>query len=119
MKNSEIHTGLDHKEVRDFLTKQLVDSWKHTTPPPMPDPNTMDTLDWAIESAKNSKLLADQQIANLETKKAIIILIKKMGWSELDVSDVTVKDSEWWWSFIGTELEHEDLLQRIEEEERL
>jgi len=107
MKNSEIHEGLDHSEVRDFLAQQLENTWMTApTPKEMPSLNTMDTLDWAILSAKRARDLASAQIKNLEEKKAVDILIKKMGWQEFDVSEMTTKDMASWWSFIGTEEEY-------------
>lgn len=107
MKNSEIHIGLDQSEVRDFLAQQLENTW-NTSPKPenMPSPNTMEILDWAILSAKNAGKLAAAQVKNLEEKKAVNILIKKMGWQEFDVSEMTTKDMDSWWSFIGTEEEY-------------
>lgn len=108
MKNSEIHEGMDQKEVRNFLSLQLAtayDAWS-TPQPSMPSPSEMSTLDWAILSAKRARDLAGEQIKRLEQQKAVLILIEKMGWHEFDVSEMTTKDSAWWFSFIGTEDEY-------------
>ena len=96
-KNSEIHEGLDQSEVRNFLAHQLAEAW-------------------GSQSAKNMKDLSERQIKNLEHKKAVLILIEKMGWEEFDVSEMTTKDMAWWWSFIGTKEEYQN--QFIAEDEK-
>ena len=116
-KNSEIHEGLDQSEVRNFLAHQLAEAWGTNAQPKSLDlsPDS-DPLDWAIQSAKNMKDLSERQIKNLEHKKAVLILIEKMGWEEFDVSEMTTKDMAWWWSFIGTKEEYQN--QFIAEDEK-
>lgn len=115
MKNSEIHVSFDLHEVRDFLSQQLASSWEPISQETMPLSSSMDTYDWAIEAAKRSRTVADAQVKSLELKKAINILIEKMEWKEHDVSEETIKDCAWWLSFIGTDDEYVDLLNKIKE----
>lgn len=114
MKNSEIHAGLDQKEVRDFLAKEMAKSCiPHNTKIPI---GSLDPLDWAIEHAKNARDLADIQIRNLELRKAILILIKKMGWEEFDISDYVTLDFDMYLNFVGTKKEHEILIIKLEKD---
>ena len=106
MKNSDIHQNLEQKEVRDFLSFQLSMTWNKIEQEEMPSPNSMDTLDWAILSAKRARDLAAKQVEQAEQRKAIVILIDKMGWKEFDVSEMTIKCGIFWFSFIGTEEEY-------------
>lgn len=117
MKNNEIHQGLPNKEVRDFLSEQLTDS-RYSTPPQeeMPPPSSMDNLDWAILSAERTRNLAANQLEYLKRTKAVYILMKKMGWTEWDVSDETTRVGEHWLSFLGTEEEYNNLIKQIENE---
>ena len=117
MKNTEIHIGFDQKEVRDFLAKQMAKSQIPRKQRDMKQFASMDPIDWAIESAKNARDLATDQIKDLETRKAIRTLILNMGWEEYDPSDHVTLDTKMYWCFIGTELEFEDLLKKIEDEE--
>ena len=105
MKNSEIHTGLDQKEVRDFLAKEMA---KTCIPHKSKTPNgSLDPLDWAIEGAKNARDLAERQIRDLEIRKAILHLIKKMGWDEFDVSDYVTLDFDMYLNFVGTQEDYD------------
>ena len=117
MKNTEIHTGFDQKEVRDFLAKQMAKSLMPRKQKERSNVNSMSTIDWAIESAKRVRDLSIDQIRDLETRKAIRTLILNMGWEEYDSSDHVTLDTKMYWCFIGTELEFEDLLKKIEDEE--
>ena len=107
-KNSEIHEGLDQQEVRNFLAHQLAEAWNTHPRPISTGKPSDDILDKAISSAKDARDLAERQIKNLEHKKAVVILVEKMGWKEFDVSEMTIKDGAWWWSFIGTEEEYKE-----------
>ena len=106
MKNSEIHAGLDQKEVRDFLSHQLAECYTRLEIKEIKS-FSGDPLDWAIESARNAKDLATAQLERAEQRKAIITLVKKMGWQEFDVSEMVIKDMAWWWNFLGTEEEYQ------------
>ena len=108
MKNSEIHKGLDKKEVRDFLSKQMADSslpWKE----PEGQINSSDPIEWGIERAKIAIGFGNFQLKNLEIRKAIIILINKMGWEEFDVSEYVILEGNRYLHFIGTKEEHEKI----------
>jgi len=117
MKNTEIHTGFDQKEVRDFLAKQMAKSLMPRKQKDARSFASMDPIDWAIERKKNARDLATDQIKDLETRKAIRILILNMGWEEYDPSDHVDLDTKMYWCFIGTKLEFEVLLKKIEDEE--
>jgi hypothetical protein len=116
MKNTEIHTGFDQKEVRDFLAKQMSKSQKPRKEKKRSNPNSMSTFDWAIESAERVRDLAINQIRDLETRKAIRTLILNMGWEEYDPSDHVDLDTDMYWGFVGTEEEYGQLLKNIEDE---
>lgn len=117
MKNSEIHNGLDKKEIRDFLSigmiklnKEEIENIKETFPYDREDP-----FEWHIKDAKAEIKFLKKYIDINRGKQAIVQLIKMNGCEEYDVSDETEKDLPYSlaMSFIGTKEEHNHLLKII------
>jgi hypothetical protein len=116
MKCSEIHEGLPQKEIRDFLSQQMVKAFeddfnnekKHV-------PNTYDGFDWAIRNCLADIEHQTKLLENLKTKQAIMKLVETNGWIEHDVSDEVYNDTDYklGMSFIGTDEEHNILMKQI------
>ena len=112
MKSSQIHEGLPQKEIRDFLGIAMIKSYeaefdnKKKIVQHFDDDNT---LDWVIEDAREQIKYLEKYIENIQDKKAIIILMTKMGWDEHDVSDHVRNDTGYRLSmnFIGTPEEYD------------
>jgi len=120
MKSSEIHNGLDKKEIRDFLSLQFVRSYddeqlnkKVGYPYDREDP-----FDWVIKDAEAQIEYLKKLIAINRTRQATRQLVLANGWEEWDVSDETENDlhTRLKMNFIGTKEEHEDLLRVIKYE---
>jgi len=114
MKNSEIHTGLDKKEIRDFLAIEFLklfneefENKKETIPY-----NKEDVFDWCVKDGEAQIKVLKKYVEISKSRQAIIQLIKMNGWQEFDVSDDTEKDLPYKlkMSFIGTPEEHEKFL---------
>ena len=117
MKNSEIHNGLEKKEIRNFLSetmrKIIYSKWAIDNNP-LPEEG-LNTFDWNVKLhelyiEKHSKLLEFYQ-----QNRAIVQLIKMNGWDEFDVSDETSKNSDekLHLDFIGTQEEYNSLISKI------
>jgi hypothetical protein len=125
MNNTEIHNDLPEKDLRDFLTKSLADSYlkrmeigndvkykyqyKNTSDPIL-------GLDQVIANRERDLEKITIEIATHKAERAVHEIIKMKGWSEHDISDYVVKDyDDWYLSFIGTEEEYENLLLKLKE----
>lgn len=119
MKSSEIHNGLDRKEIRDFLSKQFVRTFEDEMQnKKVGYPyNKVDPFDYVIKDAEAQIEFLKKQIEIARTKQAIRQLILASGWEEWDVSDETENDlnTRLKMNFIGTKEEHENLLSIIRE----
>lgn len=107
MKDTEIHKGLENKEIRDFLAKSLVDaqSYEQLQQRPYEKSN-----EWLIENQRTIIKNAETEIKRLETFKAVAVLAEKFGYSEFDVSDYVQKTGKFWRSFFGTENEYDNFI---------
>ncbi len=117
MKNSQIHDGLDRKEIRDFLAitqcrlfEKSIETVQMTAPP-----DHTNLREWALKNI-------DEQIANLQRQKDVLrqryalqTIIADNGWSEYDVSDDTTNDTgnKLPMNFIGTDEEYKSLMSKI------
>jgi len=118
MKNSEIHNGLEKKEIRDFLSLQLVKAHEElcmNNENRKPSLYREDAFEQAIVMTERELERLTKHLEVLKTQKSIATLIKNQGWEEFDVSDETTKDLPYRlkMNFIGTEKEHEYLLLLI------
>lgn len=122
MKNSEIHTGLEKKEIRDFLTMTLETigqkSFQKVTIPFDSQKNKEDPFEWSIKNAEQDILFWQHTLQILKEKSSIYQIIKMMGWNEFDVSEETEKDLPYWMCFIGTDVEHRELIKSIKKEKK-
>lgn len=117
---TEMHEGFPQKELRDFLSKAMAKSYDDEANNQRGGPMRSkfeDAFDWAIEHAKAEIEYFKRYIQNIETKKALILLIEMNGWKEHDVSEDAYNDTEYrnHMSFIGTEDELEELHHKIYE----
>jgi len=117
MKNSEIHKGLPECEIRDFFASMLAgifdkecENKKHTIPYDGKNP-----FEWSIKDDEAQIEMLRTKIKLTQQKMALITLMKERDWKEHDVSDDTERDLPYrlHLSFIGTDEEHEKLLDLI------
>ena len=115
MKNRNIHSGLDQKEIRDFISislmrifKQECELKKETIPYDKNNP-----YDWGVKDTEAIIQFQQNHLILLKEKIAIFQIMKMCGWKEYDISDYTPKDIEYnnWMSFIGTEDEYKIILK--------
>lgn len=117
MKNSQIHKGLKDKEIRDFLAHQLVELFEEETTNNKLKvlPYNEDIFETLIQRTEQEIECLKKRLQIYRDRQAIVVLIKKQGWEEFDISDETEKDSLHMLkiSFIGTEKEYNHLLEII------
>jgi len=118
MNCTEIHEGLSQKEIRDFLSQQMVLAFEAEMNNKKVITNHRDfddTFEWAKQDAREQIKFLKQYIINIENKQAIIKLIENNGWKEHDVSDDVHNNTKYklGMSFIGTDEEHEKLHNSI------
>lgn len=85
------HDGLEQKDVRDFLAKQMRDVWGFRW-------LSLDFAEKKFEEAKHQLEMSRQD-------NALRSILEKFGWEEHDVSDYEKYVSTEYFSFIGTEEE--------------
>ena len=117
MKNSEIHNGLNMKEIRDFLSLALVKTMEDQFKNSKSDyvPHNDDPFEYSIQLSEMQIKFHMKSIEICKTLQAASQLIKMNGWEEFDVSDETQNDSshKLSLSFIGTKEEYDFLLLQI------
>jgi hypothetical protein len=119
MKNSEIHNGLDKKEIRDFLSMGFVKAFEEEFKNKKKEYsyNAQDPFEWVVKDAESQIKYFKRLIEITRGKQAIRQLIKDNGWDEFDVSDETERDLPHCYSlkmnFIGTQKEYDFLLLQI------
>lgn len=122
MKSSEIHNGLERKEIRDFLSKSMSEMFEKECSNKKPE-NPYDgfnPLEWAIRDAEGEVIRYKRVIDLLHQKIALRSFVTERGWEEYDVSDYTVNDSGFrlHLSFIGTKEEYYQIMVILEEEKK-
>lgn len=119
MTASKIHEGLDKSEIRDFLSKSMVDilhqeadSSKVKRTPAF---NREDPMQWAIDQANAEIDFWKFQLEKAIAKKSVIQLIKMNGWEEHDISDyISLENGKRFCpTFIGTDEEFKKLLEKL------
>jgi len=120
MNCTEIHLGLPQKEIRDFLSQQMVLAFEAENKNKKATQNYRDfdnTFEWAKHDAREQIKYLKQYIINIENKQAILKLIENNGWKEHDVSDDVHNDTEHrlGMCFIGTDEEYKVLIEKIYE----
>lgn len=111
MKNTDIHNGLERKEIRDFLSMTQVELWTkriNNKKRTIEYKGQEFAMEWGILDAE-AQLEYDQENLNiLKNTKSIIDLIAVCGWQEFDVSDETKNDTghTLCMHFIGTQKEY-------------
>ncbi len=121
MKNSEIHTGLPQRELRDFFaisTSRIFDTEMSLKKAPSVPYIKGDSFSWGIKDAENEIIFQKNRIEIIKEKQALAQLIKSSGWSEYDVSDETQKDLMYklHLNFIGTKKEYDAFIKKLKNE---
>ena len=110
MKDTDIHNGLQNKEVRDVLSKIIVDFSITKNPEYNPNLKGLDAqIDWAeknIEYWKKEK----EKIEHFQAVKKISDLYK---WEEFDVSNFVEKTEKLYRNFFGSKSEYLDLCKKL------
>jgi len=117
MKNSQIHNGLDSKEMRDFISNSFVinfDSETSLEKPKIPY-DSSNPIMWSIRNKEAEIEMNIKHLKLLKEKQALIEIMNMRGWSEHDVSDETEKDSHYTlkMNFIGTEEEYNTFINSL------
>ena len=101
------HEGLEQKDVRDFLAKQMKDVWGSGFIPVKYAEEQFQKAKHNLEMARNGHALKN--------------IIENLGWDEHDVSDYEKYYPDTYFAFIGTEEEYrkyiEDAKKLMEGEE--
>jgi hypothetical protein len=124
MKNSEIHNGLEKKEIRDFLGIQLLRLYEEEVmnkKPTFPyNRNAVDPFEWSIKDTEAQIETLKKSLDVLKGKQAIVKLIAMNGWNEYDISDIIERDMPYSlkMNFIGTEKEHSELQKILRDDNR-
>ena len=112
MKDTEIHNGLDKKEIRDFLSESIVKVYnKEIDNRKEYDFNGLSGLDISIKRLKIQIHNNENELNKLNTLKAVLTLSKNFNWEEWDVSDFVEKtDKRLCRNFFGTEEEYNNFM---------
>ena len=112
MKDTDIHIGLENKEIRDFLSKSITDAYQKDVDLRQIVQSGLTGYDQFIERTKINIQNLQNELEKFETFKAINKLAKNEGWDEYDVSDHVIKDSYRiiCHNFFGTEEEYRKFL---------
>jgi hypothetical protein len=114
MKASEKHIGLEKKEIRDYLSKSLAETYKKeysfekkNFTGESPERNQIKRLEHDIEYSLHAIEVNKERIAILQ-------IMSSEGWKEHDISDYIVQEKGLWLSFIGTEEEYQVIFKKLE-----
>ena len=116
MLDTEIHKGLSKSEIRDFLSKSMIDAYNknRNSTKKWPSSNNLSSFDWSIERVKVDIFNFQKELEMLEKYKTINILAETHNWEEYDVSDyVTKTDDKLAMSFFGTQEEYDALIKKL------
>lgn len=117
MKDTEIHVGLENETIREAICNGLINSdincHEKTPLPVYPKGDDIGVILWRIEVLKNDIKVKEKDIDNSVRLLAYVKLMKEYGWEEHDISDELGKTGEHYRSFIGTEEEYNNLLNKI------
>lgn len=118
MKNSEIHAGLDRKEIRDFLSTTLVEVYYkecENKKVKVEYKGKGYSTEWAILDCEQEIIFQQKRLKLLREKFATMNILNMCGWCEFDVSDETINDTglKSHMNFIGTIAEFENYIANI------
>jgi hypothetical protein len=119
MKNTDIHNGLPDWEIRKLIAHDLETLWNMEMENKIVavpyDKN--DVWGYVVQDCKNQIKFFQERLKIAELRKGISMLIAMRGWEEFDVSDTVRSPGQTYFqSFIGTQKEYDELLEKIENE---
>jgi hypothetical protein len=117
MKGTEIHNGLQDKEIRDFLSKALAKSYKEEYNFEKKEIVGENTQERTISRLENDIEYSKHQIKVNKDRLAILRIMEQKNWKELDVSDYIGKVDDMYLSFIGTVEEGDIIYEKLEKQE--
>lgn len=116
MNCTDIHNSFDNKEVRDFLSKSIVNTYEkeflnnNRSNIPIDDDDA-----WmrSIAKCKDNILFHQKLLEILEERGAVMRLMGNIGWNEFDVSDMVRNNTgkKLCMCFIGTQDEYDELVK--------
>jgi len=115
---TDIHQGHPQKEIRDFLSMQLVLLFETECKNKKLFISTNDfpnSFEWAKADAREQIKYFERYIENLNSRQAINQLITNNNWNEYDVSDYVYNNTGYklGMNFIGTLEEYEVLYKNL------
>lgn len=115
MKNSQIHSGLENKELRDYLSIAIVKTYEAEFNMGQLKIPYAFGIDYSINALEAEIEQKQEKLSILKDRRAIMSIIRMNNWQEFDVSDETQKDLSHGMSmnFIGTEQEYESFLKQL------
>ena len=102
MRNEEIHDKLDKKEIRNFLSKELI----------IAEFRAFSTVDFYEEQIKE----LNESLVEAKKRDAINLLVEEQGWETFDISDEIGYKKDSYFNFIGTKKEYQQLMNDINNE---
>ena len=109
--DSIIHKNLDKSGIRDFISDSIVNiqSFNPSDVPELIVTELDDSLDKSIKKTEHKIEVMKRELENQKKLRAILSIMKTLGWEEFDVSDMTLisPNNRLYRSFIGTQEEYE------------
>jgi len=108
-----MHKGLEHAEVRDFISSQLCEVQEkiNKNRPKRIELVNGDYMRYRIETLENEIKVKQYELQLVNNLNALITIMKSFNWKDYDVSDhIKCKTEVGYRNFIGTIEEHENLL---------
>lgn len=116
MNDLTIHDGLTDASIRDAITDGLNETYFNKTKVEVPKyphrGSVTDNIMWSIAEKQCKIANIEYEIDNDKKRLALITLMKLKDWKEHDVSDVIPRCGEYHRSFIGTEEEYNNLINK-------
>lgn len=121
MKNNQIHEGFDKQDIRDFISMTFVQILEKETAikPKIVKYDNKYPFEYEIKKLEEEISITQQRLILAKQKNALYQIMVIQGWTDVDVSDCTLKDNDnrFFMNFIGTKDEHNELLKKIRKEE--
>lgn len=120
MKNLDINIGFPQFEIREHVSKRLMEIFElETSNQKVIIPfDREDPILWNIHDSEENIKFEKRKLKYLKEKYALVIIGKERSWNEYDVSEITFLEpgQKHWISFGGTEEEYKQLIDKIHED---
>ena len=116
MKGTEMHNGLDDKEIRDFLSKALAKTYKEEYSFEKKEIIGSSPHERTISRLENDIEYSQHQIKVNQDRLAILRIMEQKNWKDHDFSDYIGKVDDMYLSFIGTVEEGDELYDKLQKQ---